>query len=197
MKITDPDVIKNSEKDLINAVRDDLDLDAVKKILKKRMASAALSSKGGEIVVHQNKIAFRLDFDIQLSGSLMFDRQGNYIPDPNETRDQETLIPEDLGLDDIPSDTSLEEDLDEDLLAYDLDTAMDEKTIAIDNNKTTHKDPENIPEIKTIEIDTLDQPADDSELDSETGTDDFIPDDIVDDDINDILKESREFWELK
>ena len=65
MKITDPDVIKNGEKDLIEAVQDDLDLDAVKEVLKKRMAAAALSSKGGEIMVYNNEIAFRLDFDIE------------------------------------------------------------------------------------------------------------------------------------
>jgi hypothetical protein len=197
MKITDPDVIKNSEKDLINAVRDDLDLDAVKEILKKRMASAALSSKGGEIVVHENEIAFRLDFDIQLSGSLMFDRQGNYIPESNETQDQKPLISQNLDLGDIPGPPPLEEDLNEDLLDYNLDDTVDEKPIAIDKKEPSQTDPEKMPEIEAIKIDTLDQPADDAEVESEIGTDDFIPDDLVDDDINDILKESREFWELK
>jgi len=79
MKITDPQVIEDGEKDLINAVQEDLDLDAVKQILKDRMGASTLSSKGGQIVVHNNKIAFRLDFDINLSGSLLFDREGNYI----------------------------------------------------------------------------------------------------------------------
>ncbi|MCP4718620.1 MAG: hypothetical protein GY860_04105, partial [Desulfobacteraceae bacterium] len=82
MKITDPQVIEEGEKDLIEAVREDLDLDAVRQILKERMAVSALSSRGGQIVVHNNKIAFRLDFDINLSGSLLFDRDGNYIDDP-------------------------------------------------------------------------------------------------------------------
>ncbi|MCP4022695.1 MAG: hypothetical protein GY729_12700, partial [Desulfobacteraceae bacterium] len=70
MKITDPDVIKAGEKDLIDAVQDDLDWDAVKEIIKEKMAATALSSKGGQIVVHNNEIAFRIDFDISLSGSL-------------------------------------------------------------------------------------------------------------------------------
>ncbi|MBC2703895.1 hypothetical protein [Desulfobacula sp.] len=124
MKITDPDVIKNGEKNLIEAVKDDIDLAAVKEILKKKMAATALSYKRGEIVVYNNKIAFRLDFETHLSGSFMFDRQGNYIPESDQTGDQKS-----------------------------------------ENNE--------------IEMD------------------DLIRDDIVDDDINDILKESREFWELK
>ncbi|RLB87689.1 MAG: hypothetical protein DRH26_15120 [Deltaproteobacteria bacterium] len=81
MKITDPQVIEDGEKDLINAVQEDLDMNAVKQIFKDRMGGSTLDSKGGQIVVHNNKIAFRLDFDINLSGSLLFDREGNYIDD--------------------------------------------------------------------------------------------------------------------
>jgi len=72
MKITDPDVIKSGEKDLIDAVKDDLDLDTIKDIMQNRMNAKALVSKGGEIVVHNNAIAFRLDFNLEISGSLMF-----------------------------------------------------------------------------------------------------------------------------
>lgn len=91
MKITDPQVIEDGERDLIEAVREDLDLDAVRQILKERMTVSALSAKGGQIVVHNNKIAFRLDFDINLSGSLLFDREGNYIV---ESEEDDTLAPE-------------------------------------------------------------------------------------------------------
>lgn len=121
MKITDPDVIKNGEKDLIDAVRDDLDLIAVKEVLQKRIKAAALSSTGGEIIVHNNEIAFRLDFDLNLSGSLMFDRQGNYIPElgddaESEPENQEEIISEDLDLDDQKLDIVLPEyDLTDDL----------------------------------------------------------------------------------
>lgn len=112
MRITDPDIIKDGEKDLIDAVKEDLDLDAVKQILKNRIAATALSSRGGEIVVHNNEIAFRLDFDLNLTGSLMFDRQGNYIPEPLESQgadDPGDLIPEDLTLEDIDINETLEE----------------------------------------------------------------------------------------
>ncbi len=84
MRITDPGVIKNGEKDLIESLKEDLDLDAVREIIKKKMTTAALSPKGGEIVVHNNQIAFRMDFELCLSGSLMFDRQGNHIPESDE-----------------------------------------------------------------------------------------------------------------
>lgn len=110
MKITDPDIIKNGEKDLIDAVKDDLDLDAVKDILQKKLAAAGFSASGGEIIVHNNEIAFRIDFNIELSGSLMFDRQGNYIPGTDEASpSQDALDPnEDAGMDDLDLDAPLE-----------------------------------------------------------------------------------------
>ena len=112
MKITDPDVIKNGEKDLIDAIKEDLDLDAVKEILKHQIAQTVLSAKGGQIVVHDNQIAFRLDFDLNLSGSLMFDREGNHLPvraDDLIPPEPEDDASEDLELDDIRIDEALEE----------------------------------------------------------------------------------------
>ncbi len=186
MKITDPDVIKNGENDLIKAVTDDLDLNAVKDVIKKRIAEADLSSKGGEIVVYDNEIAFRLDFDLQLSGSLMFDRQGNYIPESDETGNHENDIPEDLDID-IPDD-----ELDDKFIAEpgEHDRSEDEDVKKIKKNEDS-----------PIAIDALDQLNDDPELEPEMENQDVspedLPDDLIDDDINDILKESQDFWELK
>ncbi len=125
MKITDPDVIKNGERDLIDAVKEDLDLDAVKQILKDQIANTALAAKGGQIVVHDNQIAFRLDFDLNLSGSLMFDRDGNYIPfsnndDTASTEDDATQA-EDTDIDDI----NIEDALDD--ISIDINAAAPEQ----------------------------------------------------------------------
>jgi hypothetical protein len=238
MKITDPDIIKEGEKDLINAVKQDLDLDAVKQILKKRIAAAALASTGGEIVVHRNEIAFRLDFDLHLNGSLMFDRQGNYIPGSDEQADTETpegLDSQELDLDDISIDEVLEEagpqsppgddsheienqdpaddgsgpneaqTIDEhlnlneeftiDLPDYDLDDDLDENLDNQADDEPNGDDPV-FEELEGTEPGPV--------LDPEPGSDSMIPNDLIDedlvgndsdDDINDILKESRDFWE--
>jgi hypothetical protein len=218
MKITDPDVIKNGEKDLIDAVKDDLDLDTIKEIMKNKMDTKTISSKGGEIVVHNNEIAFRLDFSIEISGSLMFDRQGNYIPESNDIVEPEDLVSHDLDP---------EEQLEISLPDYDSDDESDlEKGLEdiaqdddVDNESKINK-----PEIDdTLSIDDLDlitdeqetnlndeiDPETDLEPDSESGTengelihdnivdDNIVDDDIDDDDMNDILKESRDFWKLK
>ncbi len=84
MKITDSNVvnvIKNGERDLIEAVINNIDLNTVKKIIQTKANAQTLTSKGGKIIAHNNEIAFKLNFSIEMNGSLMFDRQGNYLPE--------------------------------------------------------------------------------------------------------------------
>ncbi len=173
MKITDPDVIKNGEKDLIQAVKDDLDLDIIKKIMQNKMNAESISSKGGEIVVHNNEIAFRLDFSIDISGSLMFDRQGNYISES----DEKNTLPVD-----------------------DLDPFTDEPDPETDLEQGSESKIEDDLYLKP-ELGTSSDSVSETELsmepESEISGNDDIQDDIVDEDINDILKESRELWENK
>ena len=150
MKITDPQIIQNGEKKLIDAVQEHLDLETVKTILMDRIAEIPFESKGGEIVVHDNQIAFRLDFDLKLNGSLLFDREGNYIPAPQ-----------------APPSLFVDESFDEDTNRFS------------DSSENS--------------LDDLDS---DDTVDDDTVDDDTV-DDTLDDDIDDILKESRDFWEKK
>ncbi len=173
MKITDPDVIRNGEKDLIQAVKDDLDLDIIKKIMQNKMNAESISSKGGEIVVHNNEIAFRLDLSIEISGSLMFDRQGNYIPES----DEKDVLP----IDDLDTFTD-EPDPETDLEAG--SEAKIEDDLYLKPEMGTSSDYESETELK-------------GEPESEISENDDIQDDIVDEDINDILKESSDLWENK
>ncbi len=205
MKITDPQVIKNGENDLIASVQENLDQKIIKKIIADHMARTQLVSKGGQIVVHDNQVAFRMDFDLQLRGSLLFDRQGNYIPDEtglqtvgdkdveNDTQSPETADPEFL---------EPEPDDDEDLARAELDqeqhassassslNGMDDESVTLDDGEPKNTD---------VSRDDLDDLDDDSlefagDLDLEEEDD---QEDMLDEDINDILKESRDFWEEK
>lgn len=176
MKITDPEVIRNGEKDLIDAVKKDLDLDAIRQILEKKIAAQALTSKGGQIVVHNNEIAFRLDFELNLSGSLMFDRQGNYLP--------ETAEP------DMPADSA-------------PDTATAAEDLSVDTSVSPEAD-EGDESLDDLKIELPDYDLDETELDldddlpaADVSEVDPLQDDLIDDDIDDIFAESQEFWEQK
>lgn len=178
MKVTDPEIIRAGERDLIDAVKEDLDWSAIGEILKKKINISSVESTGGQIVVHENQVAFRVDLMLKMELSLMFDRDGNHIPD------DETGFPE--------KDDSLKDpefDLDEPL--EELGTAHEEDDN--DSSKDPEFDPVNSLDEFGLDRDELhDGPGD--------GTDHGVDDGIgesLDDDIDEILKESREFWENK
>ncbi len=83
MKVTNPDVIKAGERDLIETIKEDLEWDAVKTLLVDRIKETTLETCGGEIIVHEGQIAFKIDLEIKTSISLMFDRDGNHIAAEN------------------------------------------------------------------------------------------------------------------
>jgi len=228
MRITDPQVILNSEKDLIASVQKDLNLDAVRDLLKERLTLRVLSPKGGQIVVHDNEVAFRLDYEINLDGSLLFDRNGNLLEDdettapvldhqeedgedaepasdPDDTLsinlpDYDDVLPEESGQvqDDVPD----PEDLSDEILnaepGLEIEDLDDESVFDQDDPDIFEPDDgdglvDQLPEADEIEDLNVDElpDIDLEDGDKETGRD------MVDDDINDILQESRDFWEKK
>lgn len=223
MKITDPDVIKNGEKELIDAVKDDLDLDVVKQILEKKISQTTLQAKGGEIIVHDNQIAFRLDFDLNLSGSLMFDRDGSYIPESGETFEAGDIEADNSYFDEPDPEMPLEEEedplgdtlLDDDLADEDLkiDFPENDDIEDIDSEDDIEKiensdddllmdpladDDDAGPEESVLGMDDPD--SDDSGLDDldrltdDVDLEDSDENDLEEEDIDDILKESQDFW---
>lgn len=107
-KVTDPDVIKAGERDLIESIKNDLDWNVIKDVFLQKIKSASFDINqsalsfdvsGGEIVVHKGNIAFRLDLELKTEMPILFDKNGNYITD-----DQSENITNDVEiLDDISS----------------------------------------------------------------------------------------------
>ena len=227
MKITDPQVILNGEKDLIASVQKNLDLDSVRDLFKERLTASALSPKGGRIVVHDNDVAFRLDYEINLNGSLLFDRNGNLLEDSENSAPKQ----DPQGEDEVPV-----SDLDDNLSMNipDYDDALDNEP---GEAQAELLEPEDLPDDfqnadPGLEIEDLEDESaadqDDSDLLEADDGDELIDDlskeddiedfsvgeltDIdleegdkelkedgqdIDDDISNILQESRNFWENK
>ncbi len=82
MKVTDPEIIKDSEKELIDAITGDLDWDVIEKVFKKEHNLSLhddVEYKQGDIVVHNNQIAYKLEFDVKVKLSVLFNRNGEYL----------------------------------------------------------------------------------------------------------------------
>jgi len=226
MKITDPQVILNGEKDLIASVQKDLDLDAVKDLFKERLTVNALSPKGGRIVVHDNDVAFRLNYEINLNGSLLFDRDGNLLEDTESTASTPPHDEDEASASDLDDNSSMN--------LPDYDDALDKapgkaqaEALESEDLSDDFQDAEPGLEIEDLENEsTVDQEnaenleADDGDerihdLPKEDDIEDLSVDELtdidlesedkettgggqdMDEDISDILQESRNFWEKK
>ena len=102
MKITDPDIIKSGERELIDAITGDLDWEAIGRVVREKhqLDMEDIQYHRGDIVVYQNQIAYKLDFDVRMTFSVYFDRNGNCLSvpessplDTSETRPEETVPP--------------------------------------------------------------------------------------------------------
>lgn len=82
MKITDSDAIKNSEKELIDAITGELDWSAIEKLLREKHNIGLqddVEFRNGDLTVFKNQIAYKLDFDVKITLSVVFDRLGNCL----------------------------------------------------------------------------------------------------------------------
>jgi hypothetical protein len=82
MRITDSAVIKSGEQDLIDAITGDLDWGAIEEIFRrdhKLGIGEDVEYTKGDIVVYNNEVAYRLEFDVKVVLSVLIDREGNYV----------------------------------------------------------------------------------------------------------------------
>jgi len=82
LKITDAKNIKESEKELIDTITGDLNWDSIEEIIKNKHQIELeddIEYQKGDIIVHKNEIAYKLDFKIRVSLSVLFNRQGECI----------------------------------------------------------------------------------------------------------------------
>lgn len=82
VKITNSDIIKSGERELIDSIIGDLDWGAIEEIVKNRhklKIQDDVEYRQGDIIVHNNQVAYKLDFDVKMTLSVVFDRDGNYL----------------------------------------------------------------------------------------------------------------------
>lgn len=82
MKITDSEVIKSGEQELIDAITADLDWGTIENVFREEHGlgiDEEVEYKRGDIVVHKGVVAYQLDFEVKVTLSVLLDRDGNYI----------------------------------------------------------------------------------------------------------------------
>ena len=82
MKITGSEVIKSGERELIDGIAAELDWGVIEEIFKnehKLGIKEDVEYKSGDIIAHNNQIAYKLEFEIKVALSVLLDRNGNYL----------------------------------------------------------------------------------------------------------------------
>lgn len=106
MKVTNSEIIKNGEQELIDAITADLDWGAIEKIILKEHnlgIEEDIEYKSGDIIAVDNQIAYKLDFEVKVNLSVLLDRKGDYlsvnINSRKEGHNEEKDAAPDLGTD--------------------------------------------------------------------------------------------------
>lgn len=82
MKLTNPESIQESEKEFIDTINAELDWDAIEQLLLERHGFAVqedVDYKDGNLIVHNNEIAYKFDFEIKVPLSVIFNREGECL----------------------------------------------------------------------------------------------------------------------
>jgi len=82
VKITDSTVIRTGERELIDAIIGELDWGIIEKIFREKhrlRIQDDVEYRQGDLVVYNDQVAYKLDFDVKVTLSVLFDRAGNFL----------------------------------------------------------------------------------------------------------------------
>ncbi len=82
MKLTNPELIQESEKEFIDTINAELDWDAIEQMLLEKhgfIVQEDVDYKDGNLIVHKNEIAYKFEFEIKVPLSVIFNRTGECL----------------------------------------------------------------------------------------------------------------------
>lgn len=82
MRVTDIDVIKNGERELIDAIIADLNWGVIEEVFRKEHGLTIkedVEYKKGDLVVYEDQIVYKLEFEVKVGLHVLVDREGNCL----------------------------------------------------------------------------------------------------------------------
>ena len=82
MKLTNPEIIQENEKEFIDTLNAELDWEAIEKMLLEKHSftlQEEIDYKDGDIVVYNDAIAYKFNFEIKVPLSVLFNREGECL----------------------------------------------------------------------------------------------------------------------
>ena len=100
MKLTNPESIQESEKEFIDTINAELDWDAIEQMLLDKHGFEVqddIEYKDGNLIVYNDEIAYKFDFEIKVPLSVIFNRSGecmNLSTTKEDSRDSDSQNPD-------------------------------------------------------------------------------------------------------
>ncbi len=158
MKITNSEIIKNGEQELIDAITADLDWGAIEEIFLKEHnlgIEEDIEYKSGDIIAVDNQIAYKLEFEVKVNLSVLLNRNGEYLSINIRNRKDDTQ--EDENISDETESLSIESESNMDM--DQTDAAISEGTEISDNTSSEKTDSDSL--VNLAENDDMGQKVDD------------------------------------
>ena len=99
MKLTTSESIQENEKEFIDTINAELDWEAIERMLLEKhgfVVQEDVDYKDGNLVVHNNEIAYKFDFEIKVPLSVIFNRAGECLEMSTQREDEDGgMIPDD------------------------------------------------------------------------------------------------------
>ncbi|MBT8350989.1 MAG: hypothetical protein KJO26_07125 [Deltaproteobacteria bacterium] len=92
MKITNDEVIKTGEQELIDSINGELDWEVMEDIFMNQHQleiGEDVEYRSGDLIVHDNQVAYQLEFEVKVKLSILVDRGGNYLAFKNDSAHEE------------------------------------------------------------------------------------------------------------
>jgi hypothetical protein len=101
MKITNSEVIKSGEKDLIDSITADLDWGAIENIFLTEHnlgIDEDIEYKRGDIIAFNNQVAYKLEFTVKVNLSVLINRDGEYLSVKVSDKKEHQETPQDIQI---------------------------------------------------------------------------------------------------
>nr|WP_319493158.1 hypothetical protein [uncultured Desulfobacter sp.] len=111
MKLPNPESIQESEKEFIDTINAELDWDTIEQMLLDKHNFAVqddIEYKDGNLIVYNNEIAYKFEFEIKVPLSVIFNRCGECLSMSTTRDDEEAENDEDLEISNTPVSQTLD-----------------------------------------------------------------------------------------
>lgn len=106
MKLTNSELIQESEKEFIDTINAELDWNAIEQMILEKHGFSVQDDvvyKDGNLIVHKNEIAYKFDFEIKVPLSVIFNRDGECLEISTQKGADHSNVNENRGDIDQPS----------------------------------------------------------------------------------------------